>query len=424
MVNSSKCRSLLPNYMNLIIFCPPKIIFQHRPEDWAKIIERDGVILTCASQRSAVSAHLGPDTNCHFFDDFANNATVEIEACEIAKSFAMPFCVAMAEIDLLRAARVNDHLGVSEGSEERLHFYRDKFDMKSLAREKGLRVANMEVVTSAMDIRKFLDMYGFPVVLKPRDGRGSNGVRIVRNTTDLAIWLREQPTSTFYNTMIETFVEGDHYIVNGLYIDGRAIIVSPVRVMTSALDFLGGKSHNLHMLDATNGMRQRLIAYARNLVENVMPSQPTMLFHLEVFIAPSGDIVLGEIASRLGGCFFNQEMTHAWGLDPRLTFLRALKNSEYRPAAMTEPVQMVGHINIPPRDAFLRSGPSECPFKYVLEYKISAKPMTRYSGMQFTNAEILNAIVAGHDEQELQDRLHKLENWFHSQCDWQEVTAA
>lgn len=44
--------------------------------------------------------------------------------------------------------------------------------------------------------------------------------------------------------------------------------------------------------------------------------------------------------------------------------------------------------------------------------------MTAYGGMEFTNSEILNAIVAGRDEAELREKLQQVESWFHERCDW------
>jgi biotin carboxylase len=410
--------------MQLIVFCPPKIILQHRAEDWSVALGREGVLLSCASRAQEIAAHLGDTVRYQLFDNFNDNALVEIDVYEIARELHAPLCVALAEIDVLRVARINDRLGISVGAQERAMFYRDKFLMKQRTRECGFAIAEMATISNATEAVRFSDLHGFPVVIKPRDGRGSNGVVVLRDMAQMRDWLLGQISTTFHNLMIEKYVRGSHYIVNGLYIEGRPILVSPVRVMTSALDFLGGKSHDLHMLDAHNPMRDRLVDYARALVERVLPSEPTMLFHLELFVDENDEIVLCEIASRLGGVFFNQEITHAWGIDPRMAFLRALHDPAYRPEPMTEPLRMVGHISIPPRVGLLRDVPRDCPLGGVLEYRISAEKMTSYSNMKFTNSEILNAIVAGQNEAELRDMLYQVEQWFHDSCDWAAIETA
>lgn len=410
--------------MQLIVFCPPKIVLQHTAAQWSDALGRDGVLLSCASRAQEIASHLGDTVRYQLFDNFNDSAMVEVDVYEIARGLHSPRCVALAEIDVLRVARINDRLGITVGSEERATFYRDKFLMKQRTRECGFAIAEMATISNATEVVRFSDLHGFPVVIKPRDGRGSNGVEVIHDKAQLHQWLLTRTSSTFHNLMIESYVRGSHYIVNGLYIDGQAILVSPVRVMTSALDFLGGKSHDLHMLDAGNPMRDRLVRYARSLVEEVLPSDPTMLFHLELFVDENDRIVLCEIASRLGGVFFNQEITHAWGIDPRMSLLRALHDPSFRPAPMAEPLQMVGHISIPPRVGLLRDVPQSCPLEGVLEYRISAEKMTAYSNMKFTNSEILNAIVAGENEVELRDRLHQVERWFHEHCDWSASEAA
>ncbi|MFV1528448.1 MULTISPECIES: ATP-grasp domain-containing protein [unclassified Phaeobacter] len=414
--------------MNIILFAPPKILLQHSVTDWVEAIGPASIILTCASAKAALMDSFPEGLDIRFFQNFNDNAEVELAAIEIARGLADPVCVALAEIDVLRAARVNDYLGVSTDAAVQLDAYRDKYAMKTRAREAGLPVSDMAVVRNAMDIRGFIDSWGYPVVLKPRDGRGSNGVCVIRGADDLAGWLARQDSTTFYNTMIERFVAGDHYIVNGLYVDGRPIVISPVRVLTSALDFLGGRSHDLHMLEPTTPLRDRLVAYSRHLVEEVMPSPPTLLFHLEVFVSPDGTIVLGEIASRLGGVFFNQEMTEAWGLDPRMTYLRAMRDPGFentaRPEPMLEPVRLVGQLCVPPRDGVLRAVPERCPFEFVRAYRMSGVAGRQYGQMAYTNAEILNAIVEGDSEAELRARLRQLEDWFHSACQWETSAAA
>ncbi|MFS4583597.1 ATP-grasp domain-containing protein [Phaeobacter sp. C3_T13_0] len=414
--------------MNIILFAPPKILFQHSVKDWLDAIGPDGVILTCASAKDELARHFPEGLDIRVFQNFNDSAEVEVAAIDIAQSLKNPICVALAEIDVLRAARVNDYLGVSENAATQLELYRDKYAMKIRAGDAGLPVSEMAIVRSAIDIRSFIDESGYPVVLKPRDGRGSNGVCVIRDDADLAGWLTQQDGSTFYNTMIERFVAGDHYIVNGLYVAGRPIVISPVRVLTSALDFLGGRSHDLHMLESTTLMRDRLVAYSRRLVEEVMPSPRTMLFHLEVFVGADGTIILGEIASRLGGVFFNQELTEAWGLDPRMTYLRAMRDPAFEstpmPRAMVEPERLVGQLCVPPRAGVLRATPDSCPFDFVRAYRMSGVAGREYGQMAFTNAEILNAIVEGESEAELRARLRQLEDWFHSACQWETSVAA
>lgn len=404
--------------MQLIVFCPPKILLQHDAASWSAALGRGGILLSCTSRTKEIAAHLGDKVRYQLFDNFNDNALVEIDAYQIARELERPLCVALAEVDVLRVARINDRLGVSQGAEGRAMLYRDKFLMKQRAKDCGLAIAEMASIGNATEAVRFSEQFDFPVVIKPRDGRGSNGVEVIRHMAQLREWLSERTSSTFHNLMIEKFVHGSHYIVNGLYIDGQPILISPVRVMTSALDFLGGKSHDLHMLNPDNPMRDRLVRYSRLLVEDVLPSEPTMLFHLELFVAEDGEIILCEIASRLGGVFFNQELTHAWGIDPRMTLLHALRDPLYRPEPLAAPLRMVGHISIPPRVGLLRDVPENCPLDGVLEYRISAKKMTAYGGMEFTNSEILNAIVAGQDEAELREKLQQVESWFHERCDW------
>jgi hypothetical protein len=165
-------------------------------------------------------------------------------------------------------------------------------------------------------------------------------------------------------------------------------------------------------------VRAALVAYSRKLVEQVLPAEPTMLFHLEAFIDRDGDIVLCEIASRLGGVFFNQELYEAWGLDARMTYLRAMRGDHRSSRPLDVPVRQVGHISIPPAAGILQAAPTECILPYVRRYKMYGKPGQEYKGMEFTNSEIVSAIVEGRDESQIKARLREFQAWFAESTTW------
>ena len=70
-------------------------------------------------------------------------------------------------------------------------------------------------------------------------------------------------------------------------------------------------------------LHRKLIAYTKYLAEEVFPTEENALLHLEVFVDKDNNIIFGELACRLGGCFVNEELGAAFGLDPRMTWLKA-----------------------------------------------------------------------------------------------------
>ncbi|MEJ2765216.1 ATP-grasp domain-containing protein [Photobacterium sp. MCCC 1A19761] len=352
-------------------------------------------------------------------DRFNDNPQVEIEVYQVALQMQNPRVVALAEIDLMRAARVNDRLGVSEGSEARVQYYRDKFLMKSLAAEAGIPIAAMSTLNNATELDQFIARYGYPVVAKPRDGRGSNGVMVIRSDEDARTYLARQEGTGFLNLMVEQFVEGEHYQTNGLFVDGRPVLISTSKALSSCLDFLSGKALGLQMLDPDTPLAKQIESMANQLICEVLPSEPTLLFHLEVFVRPDGEVVLGEIACRLGGCFVNDEHRAAWGLDLRMAYLAYMRDPDKVAVPLERPARLAGQLLVPPMAGKLLDAPISCDRDYVEKYAFTGRIGEVYTPMAFTNGEIMSAIVMGRTESEVESRLGELHQWFNEQAAWE-----
>ncbi|UTV30789.1 ATP-grasp domain-containing protein [Photobacterium atrarenae] len=406
---------------NLIVLCPPKILLQHSASDLLAAAGEAAVFFTCASGRDALTRHLPESFVVHYSERFNDNPQVELEVYQAARQMDNPLVVALAEIDLLRAARVNDRLGVTEGCEARVHYYRDKFLMKTRAAESGIPVAAMSTLNHATELDRFIEQHGYPVVAKPRDGRGSNGVTVIRNDEDAKAYLARQDGTSFFNLMVETFVKGEHYQTNGLFVGGRPVLISTSKALSSCLDFLAGEALGLQMLEPDSPLAQRIASLATRLITEVLPSEPTMLFHLEVFVRPDGEIVLGEIACRLGGCFVNDEHRAAWGLDLRMAYLAHMRDPEKLAVPIQRPAVLAGQLLVPPMAGKLLSAPTQCDWDYVEKYAFTGRIGEVYTPMAFTNGEIMSAIVLGRTESEVESRLGELHQWFVGQADWAPV---
>ncbi|MFV0573956.1 MAG: acetyl-CoA carboxylase biotin carboxylase subunit family protein [Vibrio sp.] len=404
----------------LILLAPPKILLQHSALDWLKHIGNNAIIYTCSSQREELEHHLGRAFELNFCPEFNDNPVVELDVYKRALTLKSPLVAALAEIDLERAARVNDRLGVTKNSAERVCFFRDKYKMKSLAKEKGALVPAMSKIHNSTELDRFAERHGFPFVVKPCDGRGSNGVKVFQNEDQLRSFLSKRSCTTFFNLMAEEFIEGTHYQVNGLVIGGKPVVISTSKALVSCLDFLAGTALGLQMMDPTSPISKKIRTYAEWLLFEVLPTEDTSLFHLEVFVMEDGDIILGEIASRLGGCFVNEELKAAWGIDLRMSYLSAIKNPNQVWKYSYEHINLVGQLLIPPKEGILLSAPETCDLDFVLTYKFSGAISKHYTRMSFTNGEIMSAIIKGSTENEVKDNLLSLNKWFQEHSKWTE----
>ncbi|CAI8982632.1 ATP-grasp domain-containing protein [Pseudomonas sp. IT-P253] len=405
----------------VILFAPAKILLQHSEADWLSVLGNNSLIYSDLSAKELLTQQFPTLTSAlRLYANFNDSGVVELDALTAAKELGTNTLVALAEVDLLRVARIKDRLsGSTTHYEEMTLLYRDKFLMKQKLAEHGIRINPMAVVRSACEINDFAEQYGFPLVVKPRDGRGSGGVRVLHDDAEVRGYLHEQDSTTLHNLMVEKYINASLLNVNGLYIGGRPVIISPVRSTVTCLDFLDGKSLGFQMLAEHNPLHQQCVKLTRRIVEQALPRLGTMLFHLEIFI-DGQDLVVCEIACRLGGCSVNQELTDAYGVNPRLTLIDAERGG--KSASLKElikPRRLLGQLNIPPRTGKLIEYPAHIDLPFIRYCSVTAKKGTDYAGMKLTNGEIVSAIVEGNSEEAVSDHLTQLDSWVRDTFIWE-----
>ena len=69
-----------------------------------------------------------------------------------------------------------------------------------------------------------------------------------------------------------------------------------------------------------NPDRERVAQFATRVIE-AFPTPPDCMFHLECFLTPGGEIVLCEVACRLGGNGINEEVRLSYDVDMKIEWL-------------------------------------------------------------------------------------------------------
>lgn len=122
---------------------------------------------------------------------------------------------------LTTTGAVNDHYNLCGISFDAANNCTDKYEFHRLLSEKNLRKAEMYLVSAGTENANADELnFMYPVVVKPRFGSGSRGVKIYNTKEELQReFLAELPFDEDY--CIETFVDGPEYGVDGVYVDGE-----------------------------------------------------------------------------------------------------------------------------------------------------------------------------------------------------------
>jgi biotin carboxylase len=408
--------------MQPLILAPSKIVRQTAAADWARATGGRAVLFTDANDADAVRAHAEDAfARIETFRDFAATGLVELRAASMHASTPFSNVVALAETDVMRAARLRARFGLGGLAPEDARLFRDKFAMKRRAAERGIPVTDFALADDALDLIDFIDRHGLPVVVKPVDGRGSAGVRVLRDAADLEAYLASGAFARRESPLVERFVRGDMYQVNGLFLDGACRLVSVVRCVNSNLDFLDGSWLGLVMLDADDPLRERLVRFGHRLLGEAMPMPRDGLFHIEVFHADDDRLLLCEVACRLAGCSCNDQIRHAYGVDVRLEYLRSQCLPEGSPLARAEavrPERLIAELDVPPAAGELLAQPRSLASPGLRLQKLTGELGRHYGKMAFTNGEIASFLIEGDSTAQLVERVHAVARLYASECAW------
>ncbi|MFD7668187.1 acetyl-CoA carboxylase biotin carboxylase subunit family protein [Streptomyces sp. NPDC059788] len=347
--------------------------------DW--LPEASGELVAVAAE----GTHVG-DGFAHVVtvDDYTDDAAVLAAARRLATARPPRAVLALAEVDVERAAVLRAEWGLPGMAPEHAEAYRDKVLMKRYARKAGLRVPDFAEANQVADVTAFLREHpGRKAVVKPRGGSGSTGVRVLDGPAPpdgLEAALRALPHE------VEEFVEGDLYHVDALMVDGRPVAAVPSRYTgDGCLSHWTDSSLGSCTLDRDDPLAARLETAAWDLVAS-LPSPPSLFVHAEFFVTPGRDIVLCEVAARVGGGPIPEMLRHVLGEDPRALWSRVqagLPVDLDAIRARTRTAPSVAFGGLPPRDARVVRVPREP--DGVHDFRLATRVGDDWRGRRYRN---------------------------------------
>lgn len=347
---------------------------------------------------------------------------VELRAEELARRAGAALVASSSEDDVLRAARLRRRLGLPGQSVASALAYRDKVVMKEAAQAAGIAVPAFAAVDSPLDLLAFVDAHGFPVVVKPRRGAGSEGVRIVEDRAGLDDLLASgalpAAPEQVGRLMVEAFVAGAFHHVDGIAAGGRVVHGWPSRYSSgNAQAVHGARPLTSHLLGADDPDRAALDDLTRRVVA-ALPSPPLPTsFHLEAWLTPTGP-VLCEVATRTGGAFVADTYERAFGVHLSRESLRGQAGAalalDRQPGG---PRRYAGWVALTPGPGTFHPPPLPCPVDGVsVDLRLAAgesAPATVHAG-----DSVARVVVEGEGPGDVRDRIDAVVAWWEASEPW------
>ncbi|MGI8667037.1 MAG: ATP-grasp domain-containing protein [Jatrophihabitans sp.] len=333
----------------------------------------------------------------------------ELSIMQRAEQVEFSHVITDNEYDLERTARIRARLGLGGQTEASATSFRDKLVMKQVA-GRTVRVPRFRGLDHIGDLVAFVAEVGYPVVVKPRKQGGSRDITVLRDGAELERFSRRHWRE---DLMVEEFVEGSMLHVDAVLGDNYRF-VSASRYLRTPLGVLSGVNNGSLQFHPSEPIAKELEAFLDDVL-SAFEVPRVSAYHLEVFQTRSGELLLCEIASRVGGARIPAITRASYGLDLLTTWLRLSCDLPVPPVPAAAPVQVHGAVAIVPPGRAVRP-PARPPFDWVTDYQVNEQ-LAADATAQNSTSNLCYAVVSGADSAELEHRLHQVEQWLQDELE-------
>jgi hypothetical protein len=264
----------------------PELVFDPETDRVTYVCDEDG---RRGVPADAEQVHVVPD-----FGDV--DGVLEVVDAVVRDEGPFDHVIGFSESLLDLAATLRERYGIPGASIEETARVRDKTLMKERVSRAGLRVPRWASCRAEEQVLAAAEEFGYPVIVKPRRGASSQGVREIASAEELRALCAERSLDELE---IEEFVRGEILHVDGvLDAAGKPLFLCTSRYLSTCLDFevLGTPLASVFQTDpAVRGSCEDFAV--RCLTALGLRSSA---FHLELFDTGS-ELVFLEVGARVPG---------------------------------------------------------------------------------------------------------------------------
>lgn len=337
-------------------------------------------------------------------DYFSARATSDL--FDLCRSLRPDRIVSNAELDVVRVATARTLFGIPGFGATVGNQLRDKLSMKELFGTAGIPAVPYLDARSASDVQQALDRFG-TIVVKPRFGVGSQGVRIIDDTTQLTDALCAEPafleSLAEHRLIAEAFALGQVLHIDAA-INGADVLFCAVSEYVDPPHLFATRDTCSIVQEPGSPLGRWGLAATRSLASSLPADHGVSLLHFEAY-HHDGHFLAGEVAGRLGGGAIKNLLRTAFGVDlSREGYLLASGlgvHSALTRAPLPPLVQPAGMVlwtaTEPP------FGPEEAP-EWVTGMWVTEREHDAHNSVDSKGG----AIVLGSDQREVEARVAQL----------------
>jgi predicted ATP-grasp superfamily ATP-dependent carboligase len=184
----------------------------------------------------------------------------------------------------------------------------NKYLQRLKSAEHNIRIPNFRLCKDIDDIKSFIAEFSFPVILKPIDSRGSIGVsKIEKNEEVSECFFKALSASPSLLTIVEEFIEGDHFNVDGYSFGPNQCLSLAVSENKKSKSSKGTINECIIYGDLEKEIQNEMLQIGSSVANALGYSFG--FFHGEFMKSHStGEIYLTEMANRGGGILISEKV--------------------------------------------------------------------------------------------------------------------
>jgi hypothetical protein len=241
--------------------------------------------------------------------------------CYVARTRRIDRIVALDEFDVEGAAMLREHMQLPGLGQTLSRCFRDKFAMRSKARQKGIRVPEFCGVFNHDDLRAFMRDVPGPWLLKPRMNAAAIGIKPIQS--EAGLWpVLDELGDLQSHYVLERFLAGEVFHVEGVTWNGKLLCSIPCAYGRPPMQTMHqGGVFTTRTLPPESPDGAALIEIHQQLIERFGLTDGVT--HSE-FIKSSADgkFYFLETAARVGGAYIADMVEFATGINPWVEWAR------------------------------------------------------------------------------------------------------
>lgn len=384
--------------------------------EWIKESQKS-VILLCSSN---VIETFNEQNFLHLegFENYENNIKVEEKVLEYSKKYNIKNIIALSEFDICRAAKLREILNISGQNYFSANAYRNKVLMKQILDVNNILVPKFTLANNHNNIKQLIKDVGFPIVLKPIMGSGSENTYILKDKRSL-----EEKLILLQNELeqyeVEQFIEGEMYHVDGLYHYNKYSPIVVSKYYHGCLNFDYGLPVSSYQLEQDSDIAKQVTQLVRNIIE-ILPSPDTFSFHAEFILdSNTSEIYLCEIASRTGGGGIGETYKLFTDVDLNKNSVINQIKSQGIDKSTINSIQF-GFILFPPIKKIFNGFKNSIDEDWIEKWELKVTEGESCFAASFSADYILKVTIRGDSSEILKDRIDYLSSYYNNNVIWKD----